>query len=1287
MQSRQQSLGPSDEATTLRPTTPMSHAGSGFSRTTLMETAFRPLSPLYGIPQYRSAQSVASPNLRPGPNGPDQYGTENFWKPFTIRLPYLIFLNILTLSFIIIIEALYYVSNRRDGLLFMKDIDDLPLGQYFTIQYLPTLIAVLYGIAWSIVDLDCKRLEPFYDLSKETGASSDALFLEYQYQFPLFVPFRALLKRHWSVFLSSTIFLTATIIVTPLQSSILATVDKTSKFETKFNITAQFLPLNGSDSALTPEFLFTEYTISRLNGSLPKFTADGNSFLPVVPYGASRDERFTLSSNWSLTDLFYTLDVNCVEPSFSNTDVIGGGDIRQGDQIATVAHVVSHQFEDDFCNITSALTLDKEGSAPGVTYGYTWGRPWQIDQWCGFKNTTTLAIIGQFNQTDGIVRLKSVLCELRGVQEFQQDVVINATTRAILERKSTPILRRYIRKEDIDLVPFDAALFNRGTQEVLGSDISVFANTNIKAEDTLFNGKIPEETLLNAPVLRETTEQTYRHFFSLAMSTSPAFLTPHNSTTFGTVLVQGQAVVIDRSFAIVSDIFLSLVLLMGVILCAYSYQRDSTLKSDPDSLSATMALIAQSGLASKFIGLDRASTKTLKTNFGESKINLGYWENPSGGLIYKLDELSVSQSRTSHTTDAPTQRTTHKEENIPFHLRLNIGASFFVAHIAIVAFIIFLFIQSKASGLPLLSNNSFLFNLIWAFIPTLVATVLEPIWASINRDISVLQPFYNLLKRNISAGRSLSLKYQTIPAVLVARSLVAHDFLLSVVSFMTVLVSLLAVTLPGIFFEDIKAVETSMNFQPQVVKPMIPSEFYYWEKGFSEYMRQRSAFLDPFAAARANLSDNIPLPPWSTREHMFLPVKPAPGLNATLDFDFYRTTTLGFSGSMECRPVINGTNGERIYYNHNNATTTAFLKIPNTLGGNLSDLVPCGTVFGYKPPSLRETSPDYHNVTFGRWPFPTISNYGELYNDTSEDDNKLVYISANKSDYFAEKERRQNTGEELCSNLVPVAWSHRLYSRGAERYVLDGEPRQTLLVCQPKVTVANFSIEVDRLGNVHTYKKICNSTEIDNYLEPGFSKEWFDKVLPSIFRPSIWNPGFRIQDWGGLLMTRLAKHETDYFDPVELGNLASEAFALAFSTFAARNKEELFLEGNTDPDREYITGSVYKYEKRVVMSPPLTFVSLAILGLFCCTLVSVYIFRRKRYLPRQPSSLASMIAYCQDSTLLDDLADTWGMSTVRRQEFLENLGHTYGFGWYQGRDGIRRLGVDKEPLLDSYNPS
>ncbi|KAK6506529.1 hypothetical protein TWF506_011435 [Arthrobotrys conoides] len=1285
MQSRQQSPGPSDGATTLRPTTPMSHAGSDFSRTTLMETAFRPLSPQYGIPQYRSAQSAASPNLPPGSNGADQYDTERFWKPFTIRLPYLIFLNILTFSLIITIETLYYFSNRSEGLLFMKDIDDLPLGKYFTIQYLPTLIAVLYGIAWSIVDLDCKRLEPFYDLSKGTGASSDALFLEYQYQFPLFVPFRALFKRHWSVFLSSTILLTATLIVTPLQSSILATVDRTSEFETTFNITAQFLPLNGSDSALTPEFLFTEYTISRLNGSLPQFTAEGNSFLPVVPYGVLQDKRFTLSSNWSLTNLFYTLDVNCVEPSFSNITKIRTS-VGTQDPVAIVAHVISHQFEDYFCNITSTFTIEMENGASDasdIIYGYKWRRPEQISQWCGFKNTTTLATLGQFNRTDGKVRLKSVLCELKGVQEFQQDVVINATTRAILERRSTPIFRRYIGKEDINLIPFDAALFNRGTQEVLGSDISVFANTNIKAADTLFNGTIPKNVLFNAPVLRESTEQVYKHFFSLAMSTSPAFFTPDNRTTVGTVLIQGQAVVIDRTFAIVSDIFLGLVLLMGVILCAYSYQRNSTLKSDPDSLSATMALIARSDLPSKFNGLDRASTKVLKANFGESKINLGYWEDSSaaGGLIYKLDEISPSQSQTS------IQRTSLKEENIPFHLRLKIGTSFLIAHMAIVAFLIFLFIQNRGSGLPILSNNSFAFNLIWAFIPTLVATVLEPIWASINRDISVLQPFYNLLKRNVSAGRSLSLKYQTIPPILVARSLAAHDFLLSVVSFMTVLVSLLAVTLPGIFFEDVRAVKTAMNFQPQVMKPMIPREFYYWKKDDSEFMRRQDVLLDPFAAARANISDNIPLPPWSTREHMFLPIKPAPGLNASLDFDFYSTMTLGFSGSMECRPVVNGTNGEHIYYNRNNATTTAFLRIPNTFEGNPSDLVPCGTVFGYKPPTLTDTSPKLHNVTFGRWPFPSLSNHGELYEDTSEDDNKLVYISANKRDSFAERERLQKIRESLCWNIVPVSWSHHLYSRGAKEYVIEGQPKQTLLVCQPKVTVAKFSIEVDRLGNVRSFKKLGNSTDIDDYLGPGFPRHQFESELPSIFRQYISNPGFRVQDWVGLLMTRLAKNGADYFDPVELGKLASDAFALAFSIFAAQNKGELFLEGSADSDDGYISGSIYKYEKRVVMSPPLTFVSLAILGLFCGTLVLVYTFRRKRYLPRQPTSLASLIAYCQDSTLLDDLVDTWGMSTVRRQEILEKLGHTYGFGYYQGRDGIRRLGVDKEPLLDSYNPS
>ncbi|KAK6331589.1 hypothetical protein TWF718_002138 [Orbilia javanica] len=1277
MQSRQQSPGPSVGVTTLRPTTPMSHAGSDFSRTTLMETAFRPLSPLYGIPQCRSVQSAASPNPRPGSSGADQYDTDAFWKPFTIRLPYLIFLNTLTLLFIITIEALYYFSNRNGGLLFMKDIDDLPLGQYFAIQYLPTLIAVLYGIAWSIVDLDCKRLEPFYDLSKETGTNSDTLFLEYQYQFPLFVPFRALLKRHWSVFLSSTIFLTATLIITPLQSSILTTVDKTSEFETTFNITAQFLPINGSDSALTPEFLFTEYTISRLNGSLPGFTADGNSFLPVVPSNSLRDNSLTLSSNWSLSDLFYALDVDCVEPSFLNvTDVTVSESELSG---AFVTHEISHKFENHFCNITDLLTIPRGNASAGqgTTYGYYWRRPRLISEWCGFKNTTTVATLGQFNWTDGKVRLKSVLCELRGVQEFQQNVVINATTHAILERKSTAIPQRYIRKEEIDLLPFDAALFNRGAQEVLGSDISVFANIDINSADTLFNGTIPKTAFFDASVLQDATEKTYKHFFSLAASTSSAFLTHDNKATAGTVQVQGQSVTLDRTFAIVSDMFLGLVLVMGIILCAYSYQRDSALKSDPDSLSATMALIARSSLPSKFNGLDRASTKFLKTNIGESKLNLGYWQDASGSLVYKLDEILTSQPR------IPTPHANLKEETIPFHLRLKVGALFFIAHIAIIAFLISLFIQSRSSGLPLLSDDPFTVNLIWAFIPTLIATGLEPIWASINRDISVLQPFYNLLKRNVSAKRSLSLKYQTIPAVLITRSLVAHDFLLSVVSLMTVFVSLLAVTLPGIFFENIRAVESSMDFQPQVVKPMIPGDFYFWD-----YTPRRVAnFLNAFAAARANITEHISLPPWSTSEHMFLPVNLAPEVNSTIDFDFYRTTTLGFGGSMECRQVLNNTNGEYIYFNPSNGTTTAFFKIPNAYQGNFSDMLPCEASFGYKPQAPTEASPDRYSAIVGRWPFPALYNQAELYQDTSEDDTKLVHISTQRRAYSWEIERQKIIRKGLCLNIIPVSWSRRLYSRGANGYIMNGQPEQTLLVCQPKVTAANFSIEVDRRGGIRSYRQLGNSSEIDEFLKPGFSKVQFNKYLSSISRPLMLVPETRAQDWEGLLMTRIAKTGVDYFDPINLGKLASETFAFSFSIFAAQNKDELFLDGDTGQNNEYTSGSVFRYEKRVTMSLPLTIISLAILGLFCGTLVLVYVFRRKRYLPRQPTSLASMIAYCQDSTLLDDLVDTWGMSTVRRQEILERLGHTYGFGWYKGRDGTRRLGIDKEPLLDNYHPS
>ena len=58
------------------------------------------------------------------------------------------------------------------------------------------MVIVLYGIGWAAVDLDVKRLEPYFQLSKPGGASaSDSILLHYPFDFLALVPITAAKRR------------------------------------------------------------------------------------------------------------------------------------------------------------------------------------------------------------------------------------------------------------------------------------------------------------------------------------------------------------------------------------------------------------------------------------------------------------------------------------------------------------------------------------------------------------------------------------------------------------------------------------------------------------------------------------------------------------------------------------------------------------------------------------------------------------------------------------------------------------------------------------------------------------------------------------------------------------------------------------------------------------------------------------------------------------------------------------------------------------------------------------
>ncbi|KAK4190620.1 hypothetical protein QBC35DRAFT_61673 [Podospora australis] len=99
-----------------------------------------------------------------------------------------------------------------------------------------------------------------------------------------------------------------------------------------------------------------------------------------------------------------------------------------------------------------------------------------------------------------------------------------------------------------------------------------------------------------------------------------------------------------------------------------------------------------------------------------------------------------------------------------------------------------------------------------------------------------------------------------------------------------------------------------------------------------------------------------------------------------------------------------------------------------------------------------------------------------------------------------------------------------------------------------------------------------------------------------------------------------------------------------------------------------------------------TSLTLALLILFYMGVLSVIVYLRRRrvFLPRQPNTIASVLAYIHQSKMLYDFVGTAKFGNDEMVQWLEGVGKKYGLGWFEGRDGQRHCGVDEEELLSEW---
>ena len=117
---------------------------------------------------------------------------EASWRPATLRTPVLVSVVAVSIILIILLEYVSLQSSRYGYITYSGLDGDFAPIQSFSFLYLPTTLAVLYSLLWSWIDLDAKRLEPYFQLAKSCGASAErSLLLHYPVDFLAFVPIKA----------------------------------------------------------------------------------------------------------------------------------------------------------------------------------------------------------------------------------------------------------------------------------------------------------------------------------------------------------------------------------------------------------------------------------------------------------------------------------------------------------------------------------------------------------------------------------------------------------------------------------------------------------------------------------------------------------------------------------------------------------------------------------------------------------------------------------------------------------------------------------------------------------------------------------------------------------------------------------------------------------------------------------------------------------------------------------------------------------------------------------------
>ena len=557
-------------------------------------------------------------------------------------------------------------------------------------------------------------------------------------------------------------------------------------------------------------------------------------------------------------------------------------------------------------------------------------------------------------------------------------------------------------------------------------------------------------------------------------------------------------------------------------------------------------------------------------------------------------------------------------------------------------------------------------QIIFSFIPTVIATLLEPFWVLVGRYLALYQPYTELRRGNPSPASSLGLKYTNIPPVLIAPRALRHGhIILFLASMMVITANFLAVALGGIFDQSSRLLTSDIMVTYPFTTSINTTIYRVFESDGLPVETFAKDTSEHWLIVNTNVIEGTDLPKWATDEFYFLPFEWVPGKKAGL-----RTSmTQGYGGNLTCQSLASNT------FQQNTKGDEAVHASP-TFGINVTvpisdeDSVRCGYS---NRMDIELLKPETHPLA-AEWVWGLKASDGS--------DKRAM---------------------EACGSLILAGWG-RGWGRGQANPTETNLTKKasatiqsnTTIICSQQISTGEFWVTVDEEGRVKRSKLIGELKYDDpRIFNRSTSVGNFKAQLAMLLRA----PPRRGLDFGimhndnsshsfsqfigeHLISKTLSDPSTPPPSSEDAGQALSKFYKRFFPILLAQNRDRIFVPAGKVHRSE--VGQLESLKQRMSMDPVMFYIAVGILGFQLIAGTIMFAWRPKRFLPRFPYNLASEISFFHASSVLSDVAGTANMSSAMRNRHLKRLGGTYGYGSFRGSDGESHVGIERMSMISGY---